>query len=509
MATQTADSPGVDTPPPTPSHRFFQWMRGVNVPRQPGWLGGVCAGVANRLGIDPLIVRGIVVVVAVLGGPAFLLYAAAWLLLPDTEDRIHLERLIKGHFDQAVIGVIVLVGLALLPVAQGFWFVGASYWGNAGWGDAIGRVFWTLLVIAASAAAIVWLARRAGSANARADAPTPTVVPATTDARPDTVPQLPGDTTLVDTGVDEAVTASGPAPLPAPPAAGAPAEELAAWKEQQALWKQEHNAWRQQQAAAGKELRTQRAAEAHAVAVANAAAAAERRRIRNLTNPRLGGGLVAIALGVALLVGGVAALVASSSEQWSGGEVAVGLATATIAVAVAIVAAGAFRRRSGFLGFVAVMLVLASLTASFVPRDRQLILPGGFGISLDQSGRYSQLAGNLNLYGTNGSGPVRTVDIVQVAGTVSITIPKNLTVDVEATIRRGVMQEAKSFETDSGDTVQGMFNSYKTVLDNGDRVFHTTVGSGKIRVRVKIWQAAGEVQVNPESPVTIEQGATQ
>src|SRR6185437_4808787 len=85
------------------SARFFGWLRSLGITRRGGWVGGVCSGVAARLGIDPIIVRGIAVVVAVLGGPAFLLYAAAWLLLPDARGDIHLERLIKGHFDPPII----------------------------------------------------------------------------------------------------------------------------------------------------------------------------------------------------------------------------------------------------------------------------------------------------------------------------------------------------------------------------------------------------------------------
>ena len=54
---------------------FYAWLRRLGVPRRAGWLGGVCAGVGARLGIDPIIVRGIVVVVAVLGAPFVLLYA--------------------------------------------------------------------------------------------------------------------------------------------------------------------------------------------------------------------------------------------------------------------------------------------------------------------------------------------------------------------------------------------------------------------------------------------------
>ena len=93
-------------------------MRGLRIPRQPGWIGGVCAGIAARLGIDPIIVRGIVVVIAVLGGPALLLYAAAWLLLPDSYDRIHLQEAIRGNFDKAHAGIGVMF---LLYTGWGMW----------------------------------------------------------------------------------------------------------------------------------------------------------------------------------------------------------------------------------------------------------------------------------------------------------------------------------------------------------------------------------------------------
>ena len=87
---------------------FYAWLRRLGVPRRAGWLGGVCAGVGARLGIDPIIVRGIVVVVAVLGAPFVLLYAIAWLLLPDTEGEIQLERLIRGIVDPAIVGIAVM-----------------------------------------------------------------------------------------------------------------------------------------------------------------------------------------------------------------------------------------------------------------------------------------------------------------------------------------------------------------------------------------------------------------
>ena len=57
-------------------------------------------GLAFLTGTSPI---GTALVVAVLGGPAFLLYAAAWFLLPDTLDDTHLERLMRGTWSAATI----------------------------------------------------------------------------------------------------------------------------------------------------------------------------------------------------------------------------------------------------------------------------------------------------------------------------------------------------------------------------------------------------------------------
>jgi len=49
-------------------------------------LGGVCAGVAEYLGIDPNIVRVIWIVVSLVYGIGLLAYIVMWLLLPENQD---------------------------------------------------------------------------------------------------------------------------------------------------------------------------------------------------------------------------------------------------------------------------------------------------------------------------------------------------------------------------------------------------------------------------------------
>ncbi|MGH2831374.1 MAG: PspC domain-containing protein, partial [Solirubrobacteraceae bacterium] len=45
-------------------------------------LGGVCAGVAERTGLEPVVVRVMMVILVPIGGIGVAVYAAAWALIP-------------------------------------------------------------------------------------------------------------------------------------------------------------------------------------------------------------------------------------------------------------------------------------------------------------------------------------------------------------------------------------------------------------------------------------------
>jgi phage shock protein C len=47
-------------------------------------LAGVCAGVAEYFGIDPVIVRIVFVLLALAGGPGILLYIILWIVMPES-----------------------------------------------------------------------------------------------------------------------------------------------------------------------------------------------------------------------------------------------------------------------------------------------------------------------------------------------------------------------------------------------------------------------------------------
>lgn len=78
-------------------------------------IGGVCAGIAHSLGIDPLIVRIAAVVLALANGAGVLAYLIAWAVIPDDGGQPTTSSAASGRVAAAVAGgVLVAVGIAML-----------------------------------------------------------------------------------------------------------------------------------------------------------------------------------------------------------------------------------------------------------------------------------------------------------------------------------------------------------------------------------------------------------
>jgi signal transduction histidine kinase len=109
-------------------------------------LGGVCAGLAPRFGVDPLVLRVGFVIAAVAAGIGIGLYIVCWVLLPADAERPadrRLGRALGRRESWQVAGGIVLLMLAVLLLfrAWGIWV-----------GDAI---VWPL-VLASGGGALIW-----------------------------------------------------------------------------------------------------------------------------------------------------------------------------------------------------------------------------------------------------------------------------------------------------------------------------------------------------------------
>ncbi|WP_309615761.1 PspC domain-containing protein [Salinibacterium sp.] len=474
-------------PPPTRRHRFFGWMRSLGIQRQAGWAGGVCSGVAARLDIDPLIVRGMVVVVAILGGPAFIIYAAAWLLLPDEDDTIHLENLGRGRVESPIAGIGALVVLSMLPMAQGFWYLGSSYWGAPAWGYDLGRALWTIVLLGAVVTFVVWIARRAG----RNEPPTnssPVLCPATTDGRPETIPEP----TIPDASASSTTRVS--APPPAAPAADASTEELIAWRERQALWKQQNRDFKSAEAASQRVVRRQRAAEYRARARASSAESAERRRLRRLANPVLSAPTVLAVVGAAILGGGLAAAAASLGSASSSIGIAIGFAVAAVIMGTAIIVGGVMRHRSGFLAFLAGVTLMVALVSTAIPTERALLPPIGYGVGI---GNYVQPFGTATVTTSSGI-PEGTTDILQGNGSVSIGVEEGTAAIIQVASSSSVVTVWTSTEQQDGgiEMVPSTINPGSTTQDGVQR-WEFTVGDPDARqIRtIRIWQNSGYVEI--------------
>ncbi|MHA7132263.1 PspC domain-containing protein [Oerskovia turbata] len=127
---------------PSGTDRFFDTVRRIGISRSDDrWIGGVAGGIAERFGIDPLIVRGILVISVFLTGAGLVLYGLAWALLPEARDgRIHLQQAIRGDFDVAMLGAAAttIVGLSWSNGWLAWWhFAGLEWLNGLLWAAAI------------------------------------------------------------------------------------------------------------------------------------------------------------------------------------------------------------------------------------------------------------------------------------------------------------------------------------------------------------------------------------
>jgi phage shock protein PspC (stress-responsive transcriptional regulator) len=62
-------------------------QQGLTRPLNGRWLGGVCAGLAARIGVPAVLVRVLFVASVLFPGPQFVVYLALWLLMPSASAR--------------------------------------------------------------------------------------------------------------------------------------------------------------------------------------------------------------------------------------------------------------------------------------------------------------------------------------------------------------------------------------------------------------------------------------
>ena len=136
--TQFPPPPGSPPPGPPPQGSVlddgFARLRASGFERDTDarWFGGVCAGLARRFGVDPVLIRAAAVVLAFVGGLGITAYVVLWLLMPDRRGDILGERAVRrgdaGPIALLVLAAILLVG-GVFSIGQGdgwiapFWFI--------------------------------------------------------------------------------------------------------------------------------------------------------------------------------------------------------------------------------------------------------------------------------------------------------------------------------------------------------------------------------------------------
>lgn len=92
------------------------WATRPRRPRRGRKLAGVAAGIGNRYGIDPIVVRVAFVVATFYGGAGILVYLLGWLLLPEQDDQAApFESMIHHRRSSTSSAFTVLLCLALIP----------------------------------------------------------------------------------------------------------------------------------------------------------------------------------------------------------------------------------------------------------------------------------------------------------------------------------------------------------------------------------------------------------
>jgi phage shock protein PspC (stress-responsive transcriptional regulator) len=376
---------------------MFSTLRGFGVRRNTDdrWLAGVCSGIADRLGIDPLIVRGALIVLLFVGGIGGLAYLIAWALLPDQNGKILAESALHG--DGWGIALLIVIAIALISNISDRWWL------------------WTILV---PVGVLVWWAIHSARQGKTPEQMSQEArefgnkFAATFSRPPAATSSTPND--ISTTGTESApITTATPAAPTMPP---------------------------------------------HGMGPGRTGTVVAPERVVHRARPRGGFLGLLLTTGLAIAGYGLGQWYATSSGFEASPEVlAAGFAVAGAGLALLIL--GLAGRRAGFTAFLVTLAALATVAATSMPAlpsggfgERQwnaVAQPGG-GFSLTAGEARLDLTG-----ATTGS----TVHVAMGAGQLNIAVPKDTTVTLVPTVRAGqlVVRRADSTkQVHSGiDTQQG------------------------------------------------------
>ncbi|MFE4543737.1 PspC domain-containing protein [Arthrobacter sp. NPDC056727] len=424
---------------------FFDWIRSHGIHRgRDRWIGGVSSGVAERMGIDPLIVRGIFIVLTLFAGIGVLLYGLGWALLPEPDGRIHTQEAVAGRWTTGMTGALITSIVGLTGLGGGFWG-----WGHDGFG-----FFWALFWIGGVIYLIYFLTQRNKNRGG-------TPMDSATMGRAAYGHASPGGPTAAAAG-------SSAAPFPASSfAAGSPTptqpytvpptpDAIPSYGASEPYGSKGRYGSAAPTAPYGGGLPPRRPAPVPAPVPTS-----------KLRPGGPGAPAVAITAGLALLTGGaLKALDAGNLIDLGESANAVVWAAGAAVLGLGILLAGLRGRRSGVLGFFAVVALIVGGIFSAVPNgDRFRFQNADWNpVSIEQARQGFQITGGrgtVDLTGLNLNPPLGTDVVIPLdatASNVTVIIPRTVPVDVRADMTLGNLNEG----TDSRGGITSRQSSYNS-----------------------------------------------
>ena len=477
------------TPPEAPNGRpatgFFDWLRGLRIVRgDDRWFAGVAGGIAARAGIDPIIVRGLFVVLALVGGAAVLLYIAGWLLLPDRSGRIHVEEIIRGRAGTGVIvTAVIFAALAVIPVLLSFVAPVAVFnwniWGAIGvpeWVSATAAwLSWAAIIVLA----LIWLRRtlvargnerradRGGQGTTTPDPSTGTAPQAQGESgatEADLTPAAPGGRGFAsaasanDTASFESERQSEPEPRPdqgsaigaragyAPdPRLGAYAAPAAGYSERAESASEQSAEQAADQAASWGRRAGEKATEWAEAATQHADEWSARYAERQEAT-KLGSAHTIVTIALALIAAGTTAAWASGPAMTE--PLVPALIAAVCVLALSLILAGIRGKRTGLVGFLAACGVVALIATALLPAGSRF-QPFGHLVTSGESAGVVALAGNVSVDLREDRAPSGTPDVTAwlLAGNVTVLLPEDEPTVVDVRVLAGRVEERTPGET--------------------------------------------------------------
>ncbi|WP_104083109.1 PspC domain-containing protein [Cryobacterium sp. Y11] len=459
--------------PPTPASsptwrdqlsRFFTWIRFSGLNRESDrWLLGVCGAIARRTGLDPLIVRGVAIVLAIVGAPVLFAYALGWALFPGATGRIHADEAIRGNFTAPTVTSIVLLVATASSFAQGFHWAGPNTgWILPSWLPVFFSVAWWIAITVGIVWLVVYLVRR--GKNQRPGGPT---------SWADAAPRAAQTPTGSAFGPAQNTSASSHAAAStAAPSATRPRES---WEstEQNHLWQEQYRVRQEQQQA----RRTERAA------------------TRRASLP--GAGFTAIVLGLALATGALTAGVIASDSTIvpSAAALVVGLAVTVGVIAMGLIVSGIRGRRGGALGALALLATVSLVAVGVFPAGTQFAAAGDLtwqvpaSVTDDRPGYalgFGQATIDLRRLDGERSADSRVIDVWVGVGQTRIILPDSTPVRVQS---HAIVGGVDSSSDSGGQQQNGLFLNETRTFNSGDS------STGSTRALIRVWSYIGQITI--------------